>query len=207
MTLVRLMPKLRPIFPYECEIPADPASMYSSSGGHSRTGSPSVVQFVGFLGRIRFTPQDEKAVRMDDIQLFRKIQLIITNYRTQFSHTDVYKFCVIIACLPIHQMVLKFSSYFIEIEWWQSFSLHISAKLHLAIFGIWGNNIQSMQYVICVMIVRVLWHIGLAIRYAIWIVAHLCTSRDTFLRINGKTTLSPVDPASALRSWCSNFQS
>ena len=34
------------------------------------------------------------------------------------------------------------------------FSLHISATLHLTIFGIWSNNIQSVQYVICVMIVR-----------------------------------------------------
>ena len=73
------------------------------------------------------------------------------------------------------------------------FSLHISTTLHLTIFGIWSNNMQSVQYVICVMIVRGLWYIGLAIRYTIWIVAHLCTSRDTFLRINGKTTLSPLD--------------
>ena len=33
-------------------------------------------------------------------------------------------------------------------------SLHISATLHLTIFGIGSNNIQSVQYVICVMIVR-----------------------------------------------------
>ena len=45
------------------------------------------------------------------------------------------------------------------------FSLHISTTLHLTIFGIWGNNIQSVQYVICVMIVRGLSYIGLAIRY------------------------------------------
>ena len=57
------------------------------------------------------------------------------------------------------------------------FSLHISATLHPTIFGIWSYNIQSAQYVICVMIVRGLWYIGLAIRYTIWIVAHLCTSR------------------------------
>ena len=31
------------------------------------------------------------------------------------------------------------------------FSLHISATLHLTMFGIWSNNIQSVQYVICVM--------------------------------------------------------
>ena len=72
------------------------------------------------------------------------------------------------------------------------FSLHISATLHLTIFGIWSNNIQSVQYVICVMIVRGLWYIGLAIRYTIWIFVHLCTSRGTFLRIYGKTTLSPM---------------
>ena len=53
------------------------------------------------------------------------------------------------------------------------FSLHISATLHLTIFGIWSNNIQSVQYVICVMIVRWLWNIGLAIRYTMWIVAYL----------------------------------
>ena len=35
-----------------------------------------------------------------------------------------------------------------------AFSLHISATLHLTIFGIWSNNKQSVQYVICVMIVR-----------------------------------------------------
>ena len=40
------------------------------------------------------------------------------------------------------------------------FSLHISATLHLTIFGIWSNNIQSVQYVICVMIVRGLWLVG-----------------------------------------------
>ena len=50
------------------------------------------------------------------------------------------------------------------------FSLHISATLHLTIFGIWSNNIQSVQYVICVMIVRELRYIGLAIWYTIWIV-------------------------------------
>ena len=102
--------------------------MYSGSGGDSRTGSPPVVQFVGLQGRVRLTPQDEKVLPMDDIQLFRKIQLIITNYRTQFSHTDVYKYCVIISRLPIHQLVATFSSYFIEIEWWQSF--HYIYQLH-----------------------------------------------------------------------------
>ena len=83
------------------------------------------------------------------------------------------------------------------------FSMHISATLHLTIFGIWSNNIQSVQYVISVMIVRGLWNIGLAIRYAIWIVAHLCTSRGTFLRIYGKTTLSPLDATAARRWRCS----
>ena len=47
------------------------------------------------------------------------------------------------------------------------FSLHISTTLHLTIFGIWSNNILSVQYVICVMIVQGLWYIGLAIRYTI----------------------------------------
>ena len=90
------MPKLWPLFPYECEMPAGLASMYSGSGWHSRTGSPPVVQFVGFLGRICLTPQDDKVFPLDDIQSFRKIYLIITNYWTQFSHTDVFKYCVII---------------------------------------------------------------------------------------------------------------
>ena len=47
------------------------------------------------------------------------------------------------------------------------FSLHISTTLHLTIFGIWGNSIQPVQCVICVMIVRGLWYIGLVIRYTI----------------------------------------
>ena len=87
------------------------------------------------------------------------------------------------------------------------FSLHISATLHLTIFGIWSNNIQSVQYVICVMIVRGLWYLGLAILYTIWIVAHLCTSWGTFLRINGKTTLSPLDATATHRWRCSSCQS
>ena len=38
-------------------------------------------------------------------------------------------------------------------------------------------------------------------------VAHLCTSRGTFLRINGKTTLSPLDATAARRWRCSSCQS
>ena len=72
------------------------------------------------------------------------------------------------------------------------FSLHISATLHLTIFGIWSNNIQSVQYVICVMIVRELWYIGLAIRYKIWIVAHLCTSRAPFCVLTVKRHCLPL---------------
>ena len=79
MKLVGLTPVLRPLFPYEFEIPAGP-SMYPGSGGNSQTGSPPVVQFVGFLGRIRFTPQDEKVLPMDDTQLFRKIKLRLNHY-------------------------------------------------------------------------------------------------------------------------------
>ena len=78
MKLVGLTPVLRPLFPYEFEIPAGP-SMYPGSGGNSQT-SPPVVQFVGFLGRIHFTPQDEKVLPMDDIQLFRKIKLRLNHY-------------------------------------------------------------------------------------------------------------------------------
>ena len=79
MKLVGLTPVLRPLFPYEFEIPACP-SMYPGSGGNSQTGYPPVVQFVGFLGRIHFTPQDEKVLPMDDIQLFRKIKLRLNHY-------------------------------------------------------------------------------------------------------------------------------
>ena len=79
MKLAGLTPVLRPLFPYEFEIPAGP-SMYPGSGGNSQTGSPPVVQFVGFLSRIRFTPQDEKVLPMDDIQLFRKIKLRLNHY-------------------------------------------------------------------------------------------------------------------------------
>ena len=80
-----------------------------------------------------------------------------------------------------------------SINWWQNsvhillklnydspISLHISATLHLTIVAIRSNNIQSVQYVICVVIVRELLYIGLAIRYTIWIVAHLCTLRASF---------------------------
>ena len=99
-------------------------------------------------------------------------------------------------CIDIASLFLVFQS----INWWQSsvhiywnwmvtvFLLHISATLHLTIFCIWSNTIQSLQYVICVMIVREIWSIGLAIRYTIWIAVHLCTSRGTFLRIQGKTS-------------------
>ena len=43
-------------------------------------------------------------------------------------HNDVWKYCVMISCLPKHQLVAKFSSYIIEIEWWQSF--HYIYHLH-----------------------------------------------------------------------------
>ena len=72
------------------------------------------------------------------------------------------------------------------------FSLHISATLHLSILGTWSNNIKSAQYVICVMIVRELWYIVLAIRYTIWIVAHLCTSRGTFWVLTAKRHSIPL---------------
>ena len=65
-------------------------------------------------------------------------------------------------CINNASLFLAYQS----INWWQNavhisfkfnddslsvFSLHISATLHLTIFGIWSNNIQSVQYVICVM--------------------------------------------------------
>ena len=47
-----LTPVLRPLLPYECEIPAGP-SMYSGSGEHSRTEFPPVVSSSSdFLARI-----------------------------------------------------------------------------------------------------------------------------------------------------------
>ena len=129
MALVRLKAELRPLFPYECEIPTGPSMWDSGSSGHFRTGSPPVVQFVRFLGRIRVTPQNEEVLLKDDIQLFRKIQLIITNYLTQFTHTPMCKNSTSwYFCLPFHQPLAKFSSNFIEIIWWVSFH-HIN-QLH-----------------------------------------------------------------------------
>ena len=61
----------------------------------------------------------------------------------------------------------KFSSYFIEIEWWQSF--HYIYQLHC----IWQSLVfEVITYRLCntwfvLMIVRGLWYIGLAIRYTI----------------------------------------
>ena len=83
----------------------------------------------------------------------------------------------------------KFSSYFIEIELWQPFHY---IYLHLTIFGIWSNNIQSARYVICVIIVRTLWYIGLAIWYTIWIVGHLCTSGVPFCVLTVKRAFLPL---------------
>ena len=77
--------------------------------------------------------------------------LLITEHS---SHTSM--------CINNTLLFLAYQS----INWWQNsvhiywywimtvFSLHISTTLHLTIFGIWSNNIQSVQYVICVMIVR-----------------------------------------------------
>ena len=116
MKLVRLTPELQTLFSYECEIPAGPW-MYSGLGGHSRTGSPPVVQFVGIQGRIRFTPQDEKVLPMDDIQLFRKIKLrhyLITEHS---SHTSM--------CINNASLFLAYQS----INWWQN-SVNILLKLN-----------------------------------------------------------------------------
>ena len=73
--------------------------------------------------------------------------LLVTEHS---SHTSV--------CINIPSLFLAYQS----INWWQNywnwmmtvFSLHISTTLHLSIFGILSNNIQSVQYVICFMIVR-----------------------------------------------------
>ena len=53
--------------------------------GISNTGKTTSLywiraQFVVFLGRIRFTPQDQKVLPMDDIQLFRKTKLRLNHY-------------------------------------------------------------------------------------------------------------------------------
>ena len=115
MKLVRLTPVLRPLFPYEFEILAGP-SMYPGSGGNSRTGSPPVVQFVGFLGRIRFTPQDEKVLPMDDIpkDKVKAESLLITEHS---SHTSM--------CINNASLFLAYQS----INWWQN-SVHILLKLN-----------------------------------------------------------------------------
>ena len=207
MKLVRLKPVLRPLFPYEFEIPAGPSgtpwfrwalsNRVLSSCPVRRIPRQDPLHTIGWEsltnGWYTIIPKDKVKAE----------SLLITEHssHTSMCMNNVSLFC----CLPIHQLVAKFSSYFIEIEWWHSFH-YISATLHLTIFGIWSNNIQSVQYVICVMIVRGLWNIGLAIRYIIWIVAHLCTSRGTFLRINGKTTLSPLDATAARRWRCSSCQ-
>ena len=90
--------------------------------------------------------------------------LLITEHS---SHTSM--------CINNAPLFLAYQSF----NWWQN-SVHILLKLnddslfityinYIAsdIFGIWDNNIKSAQYVICVMIVRGLWYIGLAIRYTI----------------------------------------
>ena len=62
-----------------------------------------------------------------------------------------------------------------KIQWMMTvFSLYIAATLHLTNFGIWRKYMQSLQYVICVMIVRELWYIGLEIRYTIHRGAPFC---------------------------------
>ena len=109
MKLVRLTPVLRPLFPYEFEIPTGP-SMYPGSGGHSRTGSPPVVQFVGFLGRIRFTPQDEITPK----EKVKAESLLITEHS---SHTSM--------CINNASLFLAYQS----INWWQN-SVHILLKLN-----------------------------------------------------------------------------
>ena len=132
--------------------------------GTLKQGPPPIVQFVGFLGRIRFTPQDEKVLPMGDIQLFRKIKLRLNHYllpNTALTHRCVEKMRhYFFLTNPSTGGKIQFIFYW---NWMMTvFSLHIPTTLHLTIFGIWGNDIQSVQYVICVMIVRGSWYIGLA---------------------------------------------
>ena len=108
--LVGLTPVLRPLFPYEFEIPASP-SMYPGSGGNSRTGSPRVVLFVGFLGRIRFTPESltngwYTIIPKDKV---KAESLLITEHS---SHTSM--------CINNASLFLAYQS----INWWQN-SVHI----------------------------------------------------------------------------------
>ena len=203
MKLVRLTPVLRHLFPYEFERPAGP-SMYPGSGGHSRTGSPSScpVRRIPRQDPLHTTGWESLTNGWYTIISKDKVKaesLLITEHS---SHTTM---CINNASLFLAYQSTGGKIQFIFYGNWMMtvFSLHISATLHLTIFGIWSNNIQSVQYVI----VRGLWYIGLAIRYTIWIVAHLCTSRGTFLRINGKTTLSPLDATAARRWRCSSCQS
>ena len=79
----------------------------------------AIVQFVGFLGRIRFTPQDEKVLPMDDIQGIPKDKvkaesLLITEHS---SHTSM--------CINSASLFLAYQS----INWWQN-SVHILLKLN-----------------------------------------------------------------------------
>ena len=207
MKLVGLTPVLRPLFPYEFEIPAarpvdvpwfrwELSNRVPSSCPVRRIPRQDPLHTTGWEsltnGWYTIIPKDKVKAE----------SLLITEHS---SHT--------LMCINNASLFLAYQS----INWWQNsvqillnisiISLHISTTLHLTIFGIWSNTIQSVQYVICVMIVRGLWYIGLAIRYTIWIVAHLCTSRGTFLRINGKTTLSPLDATAARRWRCSSCQS
>ena len=197
---------LRPLFPYEFEIPAGP-SMYPGSGGHSRTGSPPLSCPVRRIRRqdpLHTTGWKSLTNGWYTIIPKDKVKaesLLITEH---ISHTSM--------CMNNASLFLAYQS----INWRQN-SVHILLKLnddslfityisYTASDNLW-YNIQSVQYVICVMIVRGLWYIGLAIRYTIWIVVYLCTSWGTFLRINGETTLSPLDATAAHRWRCSSCQS
>ena len=116
MKLARLTPVLRPLFPYEFEIPAGP-SMYPGSGGHSWTGSPPVAQFAGFLGRFRFTGWESLTNGWYTIIPKDKVKaesLLITEHS---SHTSM--------CINNASLFLAYQS----ISWWQN-SVHILLKLN-----------------------------------------------------------------------------
>ena len=115
MKLVMLTPVLRPLFPYEFEIPAGP-SMYPGSGGHSRTGSPPVRRIprqdpLHTTGWESLTNGWYTIIPKDKV---KAESLLITEHS---SHTSM--------CINNASLFLAYQS----INWWQN-SVHISLKLN-----------------------------------------------------------------------------
>ena len=141
MKLVRLKPVLRPLFPYEFEIPAGPSGTpWFRWALSNRVPSSCPVRRIPRQDPLHTTGWESLTNGWYTIIPKDKVKaesLLITEHssHTSMCINNVSSFC----CLPIHQLVAKFSSYFIEIEWWHSF-YYISATLHLTIFGIWSKH-------------------------------------------------------------------